>query len=181
MKPKYILSVLILAVEAFAIFWLFLTTCKDDVKHMAKVIQVPENMVLTTANDICFSVDREKEITVPEGTKITPDYIFPKSVSFSYDGYHHISADYNDFVEQAKLEELENIALQDRVNRQKEHVLKGAVFGICAGICWLLLGIAITHLLIKKAAISILIVVHGIIFVLFVFGGLLFFPGYLSS
>ena len=163
MKHKYVLLGLVLLLEALGIIWYSLTISKNDAKYIAAVIQVPENMVLTTDNDICFSVDREKEIIVPEGTRITPDYIFINSVSFSYDGYHHISAKYNDFVEQAKLDELKTIALQEKNNSQKEHVIRGVVIGICVSVCWVILGMAIAHVLIKKRAILFLIIVHFIV------------------
>jgi ABC-type glycerol-3-phosphate transport system permease component len=166
MKLKNILLVLVLIIEALGIFWYSLTISKDNAKHVAVIIQVPENMMLTIANDICFSVDKEKEITVTEGTKITPDYIFSNCVIFSYEGYIHISAEFNDFVEHAQLEDLENVALQDKVNRQKEYVLKGVIIGIIVGVCWVILGTVIAYPLIKKEAVGVLIIVHFIVIIL---------------
>ena len=181
MKLKFVVPGLVVILEALVIFGFALSISKGDTKHLAVVIEVPENMVLTTSNDICYSVDRDKEITVPEGTKITPDYIFPNRVSFSYDGYIHVSGDYKDFVEQAELEELENKALQERANRQKELEIRGTVIAVCIGVCWLILVMAITCLLIKKDAIGILIAVHSIIIILLIVYWLFFGPQYLCK
>ena len=175
--------VLIHIFEAAVIIWYSVTTSIYGSKYIAKVIQVPENMVLTTANDISYSVDREKEITVPAGTKITPDYIFSDRVYITYDGHGHISANWDDFVEQDKLEELENIASQERINNQKEYVLRGTVIGICVSVCWLILGTVIAYPLSKKESLSALvfalIAIHTIVVILFllIFGG----SNYLST
>lgn len=139
--------------------------------------------MLTTANEFSFSVSGEKEITVPAGSEITPDYIYRNSVYFTYDGHGHISANWEDFVEQEKLEELERIALQEKANRQKEYVLRGTVIGICVSVCWLILGTVIAYLLSKKESLSALvfalIAVHTIVVILFllIFGG----SNYLST
>lgn len=171
MKPTFVLLVIIHILEAVGIIWYSVSTSIYDSKYIAKVIQVPENMVLTTANDISYSVDREKEITVPAGTEITPDWIFSDSVYITYDGYGHISANWDDFVEQDKLEELENIASQERINNQKKYVLRGSVIGVCVSVCWLIIGTVISYLLTKKESLNvlvfILIAVHLIVGLLF--------------
>lgn len=171
MKPTFVLLVIIHILEAVGIIWYSVSTSIYGSKYIAKVIQVPENMVLTTANDISYSVDREKEITVPAGTEITPDWIFSDSVYITYDGYGHISANWDDFVEQDKLEELENIASQERINNQKKYVLRGSVIGVCVSVSWLIIGTVISYLLTKKESLNvlvfILIAVHLIVGLLF--------------
>ena len=123
-------------------------------------------MVLTTAIDISFSVTRDKKIIIPAGSIIPPDYIFSNKVSFSYDGCGHISANWDDFVEHEKLGELESIALQEKIYNQKEYMHRGTVTSICVSVCWLILGTAITYLLIKKEAVKVLIAVHMIVVIL---------------
>ena len=183
MKLKFVLLVLIHIFEAAVIIWYSVTTSLYGSKFIAASIQVPENMVLTTANDFSFSVSREKEITVPAGTEITPDYIFSNSVFFTYDGHGHIPANWDDFVEREKLEELERIALQEKANSQKEYVLRGTVIGICVSVCWLILGTVIAYPLSKKESLSALvfalIAIHTIVVILFllIFGG----SNYLST
>lgn len=62
MKPTFVLFVIIHVLEAVGIIWYSVSTSIYDSKYIAKVIQVPENMVLTTANDISYSVNREKRL-----------------------------------------------------------------------------------------------------------------------
>lgn len=163
MRKKMIAFIIIVFIESLGLAMFSLSYSKSSAESIALSILIPEDLVVTTNNEICFTSKDGSEKTIPIGSKITPDYIFPDSVSFSYGEDIHISGEWGDFIEQEALKELGKNAIEEQTSQREKAIVRGICICIVAGLCWLLLGITVSYALIKREKIVLLIVIHAIV------------------
>ena len=145
---KTVIAVLLLIVDVLAICGFVYLRIDNELAHYGIIINRPDNMQLTLNKDLTETF-REKTVTLPAGTVVTPDHIEPGRVSFSDSDKNSFRASYDDFKEQDQLEKLEQEARQI-YNADRERVIKQSIGpGIAAILCGLLIGSLITFFLVK--------------------------------
>lgn len=145
---KTVIAVLLLIVDVLAICGFVYLRIDNELAHYGIIINRPDNMQLTLNKDLTGTF-REKTVTLPAGTVVTPNHIEPGRVYFSDSEKNSFRASYDDFKEQDQLEKLEQEAVQE-YNADRERVIKQSIGpGIAAILCGLLIGSLITFFLVK--------------------------------
>ena len=145
---KTVIAVLLLIVDVLAICGFVYLRIDNELAHIGALIETPDNMQLTLNKDITGTF-RDKTVTLPAGTVVTPDHIEPGRVSFSDSDKNSFRASYDDFKEKDQLEKLKQEALQ-KYNDDRERIINQNLgSGIAAILCGLLIGSLITFFLVK--------------------------------
>ena len=145
---KTVIAVILLIVDVLAICGFVYLRIDNELAHYGILIEIPDNMQLTLNKDITETF-RDKTVTVPAGTVVTPNHIGPGRIYFSDSDKNSFRASYDDFKEQDQLEKLWQEAEQI-YNADRERVIKQSIGpGIAAILCGLLIGLLITFFLVK--------------------------------
>ena len=145
---KTVIAVLLLIVDVLAICGFVYLRIDNELAHYGIIINRPDNMQLTLNKDITETF-REKTVTVPAGTVVTPNHIGPGRIYFSDSDKNSFRASYDDFKEQDQLEKLWQ-ETEQIYNADRERVIKQSIGpGIAAILCGLLIGSLITFFLVK--------------------------------
>lgn len=146
---KTVIAVLLLIVDVLAICGFVYLRIENELHHYGILIQRPDDMQLTLNKDITKTL-RDKTVTVPAGTVVKPNHISLDGVAFSYsDEFASFRASYEDFEEQAQLEELRAEAEQI-YNKDREMVIKKSIGpGIATILCGILICALVTFFLVK--------------------------------
>ena len=144
-----VIAVLLLIVDVLAICGFVYIRISNELAHYRAIINKLDNMQLTLNKDITETL-RDKTVTVPAGTVVKPNHISLGGVVFSYsDEFASFRASYEDFEEQAQLEELRQEAEQI-YNKDRERVIKKNMgTGIATILCGILMCSLVTFFLVK--------------------------------
>ena len=165
---KTVIAVLLLIVDVLAICGFVYLRIENELHHYGILIQRPDDMQLTLNKDITKTL-RDKTVTVPAGTVVKPNHISLDGVVFSYsDEFASFRASYEDFEEQAQLEELRAEAEQI-YNKDRERVIKKNMgTGIATILCGILICSLVTFFLVKNKWYALLYVIQVVsVFVLY--------------
>ena len=163
---KTVIAVLLLIVDVLAIRWFVDAITENKMHHHMSIVSHYSGMQLTLNKDITGKV-RGKTVTVPAGTVVKPNHISLGGVVFSYsDEFASFRASYEDFEEQAQLEELRAEAEQI-YNKDREMVIKKNIGpGIVTILCGILICSLVTFFLVKNKWYALLYVLDILFFLL---------------
>ena len=153
---KKIMIYSLLLIDIIGIFLICFVSAKNKANHCGAVIEIPEGMQLTVNNNV--SVDDE-EILILSDTVIVPQMIQNDAVYFYDDKSNKIVfTEFQNFKEQALLDDLQDYAEQKKINDQKKYMRHGIILGCVFGICWLGIEVLLSCWLVNKKRIKALFV-----------------------
>lgn len=157
---KTVIAVLLLIVDILAVCGFVYIRISNELVHYRAIINKPDNMQLTLNKDITETL-RDKTVTVPAGTVVKPNHISLDGVVFSYsDEFASFRASYEDFEEQAQLEELRQEAEQIYNNDRERVIKKNIGPGIATILCGILICSLVTFFLVKNKWYALLYVIQ---------------------